>query len=226
MRRLALAALLVSGLAFSCGKDDKTVENQRTAAGTPPAGGGEFHPEDPYVLRGRWTLPMESQGGGDAAAMLLGTGNASNPITATVAPKVTFVVATDNFVAPAPVDLASYGSLDVTDLRDNNLDVCGPAGTAACTTAVLRIYSSGTPGAGLWNAAKAYGLPIMTGTNVIGLDAAGARVVATLALANKVTVKLKDFTTAARFQVPVAVDFGNAAAGAYRSTLVVEYLLQ
>lgn len=157
---------------------------------------------------------------------LIGTGSKSQPMTATVAANVRYTVDATNFVTPTPVDLASYGTLDVTDLRDNDLRVCGAGGTSRCTTGYIRIYTSGSPGAGLWNAAGGYGVPIKTGTTTVGLGTGGAAVVKTAAIGSANVLRLRDFTTASSLQVPVAADFTDAGAGSYSTTLVLEYGLQ
>src|SRR5690606_34852835 len=115
-----------------------------------------------------------------------GSASSSTGISGTVAPAVAFEVSEDNFENPAnPTDEeVAYGSLDITTLRDNSLSVCGNGGNQKCTKGVIRIYTTGTAGEGLWNAAEGYGLPIKTGSSTIGLSAAGAAIVQELSIAS------------------------------------------
>jgi hypothetical protein len=77
----------------------------------------------------------------------------------------------------------------------------------------------------LSNAVDGYGLPISSGANNIGLDAAGAYIAATAAIGNKRVLKLTDFG-GSTVPVPVSADFSDAAAGSYATTIVVEYVVQ
>ncbi len=179
-------------------------------------------PDRPVIVRAHWEMPMSS----DGTLALLGSANSEQAIAATVAANVTFAVANDRFITPSPVGIASYGSLDVTALRDNDLRVCGPSGNARCTTAAVRVYTVGTAGAGLWSTVEGYGLPITSKSAVIGLDVAGAVTAASVAVGSTKVMKLTDFTASARLEVPISVDFTDAAAGSYASKLVVEYFVQ
>ena len=232
---------LALSLAACGGSKSHDGGDQNGRPGTPHGGGGggggggsgekapPFDPQKPYVIRGEWTFAIGSDADQltQVPSMLLGTASGNQAISATVAANVQFTLSNQNFSTPVPVDVASYGTLDITKLRDNSLAVCGPAGTARCTTAILRIYTTGKPGAGLWNSVDGYGVPILTTGHVVGLDVAGAYVLAStpVAAATRV-VDLTQFTTTATYSIPVAVDFTNAGAGSYASTLVVQYLLQ
>lgn len=222
-----LKTVLVSGLLLffvACGRstDHKDKRTGNSADNT------TFNPADPYIVRGHWEMPMTA-GAQNLRSFhsLLGNASSNAPIGATVTAAVTFSVSTANFVEPTnPIDSASYGSLDVTALRDNSLRVCGPNANQKCTTGAIRIYTTGTAGPGLWNTVEQYGLPITSGADTIGLAPAGAYVKATAAIGNKNILKLSDFTVAANIPIPVAVNFADAAAGTYASTMVIEYLVQ
>jgi hypothetical protein len=179
----------------------------------------------PWISRGKVVVEVVQ----DEMAEILGTGRRTYTIRATVKASTRFTISTANFGTPAsPIDgELSYGSLDVSALRDNNLRVCGSNGSQRCTAAKIRIYTEGTPGPGLWNAADGYGLPIRSAGHDVGLNAAGAHDVATIAVGpNAAVLQLADFTAAPPLAIPVAVDFSSAGVGSYRSTLVLEYLTQ
>jgi hypothetical protein len=153
----------------------------------------------------------------------------SVPISFVNAPNASMTVDTALFVAPAlPVfDSASYGSLKITTLKDNNLKVCGVGGNTKCGTALIRMYTTGTAGAGLYNAADGYGATISAGLSTtratVGLTSANSAVVQTYTIpANKNNIRETDFSPAV-MQYNVDVDFSNAGAGTYTTTLVVEY---
>lgn len=181
------------------------------------------------VVRGRWEIPIQQANNSqrlnvDTKDLLQGASR-SKPITGTVAAQVTFTLIDTNFVTPPASGIASYGRLDISELRDNSLRVCGSNGTTRCTKAGLRVYSTGTPQKGLWNSVDTYGAPILTGAQEVGLDAAGSAVLQTISLGAQGVVKLTDFSATGSVQIPISVNFSDAPAGSYSSTLVVEYYL-
>ena len=146
----------------------------------------------------------------------------------TVAAAVTFTVSATNFVTPTPSGIASYGTLDISALSDNALRICGN-GNQKCTTAAIRMYTTGTTGDGLWSVTEGYGLPITTtGGTTVGLNAAGAATAATFAIApNKRTLSLADLSASSPMQIPLSVNFSDAAAASdYSTTVVIEYVTQ
>jgi hypothetical protein len=149
-------------------------------------------------------------------------------MTANVPEIITFNVDETNFVMPTDPSEGdqSFGSLDISKLRDNKLRVCGTNGNAQCATAALRVYTSGKPGSGLWNDDAGYGLPISTNGNEVGLTAANAVLLDSIDISGMRRLSLADFTTETSFQVPLAVNFDNAGAGSYGATIVMEYVLQ
>lgn len=239
--RTGLVSLLVWGVS-ACGSRQEGHKPVDENGGHPvaPGGGGADNgsdgqpvPADAVILRGHWEFALEAGADGTAMRSLsspqffASKGTSSQPIGSQVAEAVTFTVANGNFQNGTPADgVVSFGSLDVTALRDNALRVCG-TGNARCTTGKIRIYTSNAAGDGLWSATEGYGLPILTGSNTIGQGAAGAVVVAEVAIAGNTRVlKLTNFTSAPALTIPVSVDFTDAAAAAYSSTLVVEYVVE
>jgi hypothetical protein len=243
-RLIVLCALCMPLVLGACGDKpddtgDEPTEEAGIGSGGQPGGkqphGGGFSPVpgkpdapfvDPWTMRGRWELTIANNDGVPTVHGIK-TSEFTQPISGTVAAAVKFTVSNANFTPPPTFEgVVSYGSLDIKALSDNALRACGPTNTTRCTTAALRVYTRGG-GAGLWNAADAYGAPIMTGGNVIGLDAAGAYTIKTVAIGSKVRVKLSDFSPGgAAIPVPINVDFTDAPAGDYSSTIVVEYILQ
>ncbi len=153
------------------------------------------------------------------------------PVSTTVSPSTSFTLDTSLFSVPSsPTAFAvnDFGFLQVGTLKDNNLDVCGTQGNQHCGTAMIRMYTTGTAGAGLWNSVDQYGAPITAGLSsgslsTVGLNEAGAAVMQQITLAaNKHTIQIGDFTTP---KYDVKVDFTNAGSGAYATTLVLEYAL-
>ncbi|MBI3534292.1 MAG: hypothetical protein HY072_02220, partial [Deltaproteobacteria bacterium] len=170
----------------------------------------------------------------DMSFSILGAqGSAEQGIGANVGELKRFVVDNKNFYTPPPGEgITSYGTLDVTDLKHNKLRICGVSGSDKCIKAGLRIYTTGTPGPGLWNAVEGYGLPILSSGNAIGLDSAGALTLYEYAIGPLHVVRLCHFTQTAcpqdlgdpqePFKIPVAVNFSDAAQGSYASKLVIE----
>jgi hypothetical protein len=85
-------------------------------------------------------------------------------MSATVAAAVRFDIDKANYAKPAAPSEGdvSFGSIDVSDLFDNQLKVCGSGGNAQCRTAIVRVYTKDMAGSGLWNSEGGYGLPIST----------------------------------------------------------------
>lgn len=179
---------------------------------------------DGSVVHGRATLQINASTG----HTLLAAQDQNEPINVTVAPSTTMSVDASKFVVPAITNtVLDFGDLTVNGLSDNNLMVCGTNGTTQCGTAVLRVYTTGTAGAGLWNTAGGYGAPItasLTTPLTVGLAVANAAVMETYSIPSTTHVMhLSSFSTAPTFDVQI--DFTNAGAGSYSTTLVVEYAL-
>ena len=183
-----------------------------------------FH-EDDVVIRARAELQVNVSEG---RFEIRGNQSSTLPVNVTLATNTAMVVDTSQFKIPtisnAPLE---FGTLEVTSLTDNQLNVCGTGGTTKCTKALLRVYTTGVAGAGLWNTADAYGMPLtatLTTPKTVGLNVAGAAVMQQISLAaSKHVVALADFSTAPKYAFKS--DFSNAGAGSYSTTIVLEYAL-
>lgn len=148
--------------------------------------------------------------------------NVTNPAVSTA----TFNVA--SFKVPKVTNaVLNFGSIAMTGLTDNDLEVCGPTANQRCNNAVIRMYTTGVAGAGLYNDAGKYGMPLTAklGTNAasaIGLEVANATVVYSYAIpAGQHAVVQANLSPAPTFQM--SSDFTNAGAGSYSTTLIIEY---
>jgi hypothetical protein len=126
-------------------------------------------------------------------------------------------------------NVVDFGFLAISGLTDNNLRVCGN-GRQRCTSAQIRMYTTGVNGAGVWNEEDQWGAPITASlagtepTGTVGLDVAGAAVLQSVAIpANMRILRLADFVPAPRYNVKA--DFTEAGAGTYTTTVVLEYVL-
>lgn len=146
-----------------------------------------------------------------------------------------------NFV-PTPVisnASVSFGSLKISDtFYDNNIKVCGQSGNGACTTALIRAYTTQAasvlnPGDGLWNSSGGYGVPLYIS------DSAASEKTILYSSSQPSTLQSISFQgnkrvlTSADWQINSALpdfnvraDFTLAGAGIYSATIVVEYALQ
>ena len=224
-RSFFYCAIALITLSFSsCGDDSG---NQRSADSLPnrPVPAPAI---DDAIVKGRWELEMTSSGENLSFGMLQTTkGSATQTISGVVAANVKFTVVSTNFSTPPATGLASYGTLNITSLSDNALRVCGAQGNQKCTEGEIRVFTSGSPGAGLWSAVEGYGLPITTGTATVGLNATEAASIKKVAiLGNTRVLKLSDFAAGNSLDIPFNVDFTDAAAGNYSTTLNIEYVVR
>jgi hypothetical protein len=125
----------------------------------------------------------------------------------------------------APLD---FGNLSINSLQDNNLSVCGSNGKQKCNNAVIRIYTSGQTGAGVWNSVDGYGMPITAAlvntvaVGTVGLNSANSVTLQTQAISSNTHVlRQTDFTVTPKYNVKS--DFTNAGAGTYSTTVVIDY---
>lgn len=125
-------------------------------------------------------------------------------------------------------DTLSLGSFTVTALKDNNLKVCAPGGTTKCTTAILRVYTTGAT-AGFINTSDSpvYGNPVYTTgdnpTTALPLNTPGISLDTISGMpVSKHKVNLSDFTPTT---FSVTSDFVNGGSGLYSMVYVVEYAL-
>ena len=152
----------------------------------------------------------------------------SFPITVVNAPNAQMTIDSSSLVAPTITnDLLEFGSLTVTRLRDNDLKVCGANGKQKCGTAVIRIYTTGSAGAGLYNSADSYGAPITAGLGSarapVGLGPTQSAIVHTYTIPSNRNSIRETLFVPQPMTYNVSVDFTDAGAGTYSTTLVVEY---
>lgn len=184
----------------------------------------------PFVVKARAVLQVSSEA--EAQGLSVGTfaTNTTVPVTVVMSGSTRVTFDTTGFKIPTLTnDVLDFGLIKVTDLSDNNLAVCGVSGTTQCTKAVIRVYTSGVAGSGLWNAAAGYGLPINVNfnstTTAVGLAAANAAIVQTATIAPTThALRLAAFTPVPQYNV--SIDFTNAGVGTYSTNLVIEYGLQ
>jgi len=223
MRRALFFVIPLFLLLTSCGQRSKNARKHRSGER-----GTQNISTDDWIVRGAWRLQY-----GSAASLLdeglhLAGASSSHQMTANVPEIIAFNVDETNFVMPTDPSEGdqSFGSLDIVNLRDNKLRVCGANGNAQCSVAALRVYTTGKPGAGLWNDDAGYGLTISTNGTEVGLDAANAVELGSVDVSGMRRLSLSDFTSSASIQVPLSVNFDNAGAGSYGATIVMEYVLQ
>lgn len=123
----------------------------------------------------------------------------------------------------------SLGHVTVTQLKDNDLKVCGAQQNQKCTTAEIRVYTTGAvPGFVNISEIPNYGVPLfasgLNATTAVTLGSPGVAVQRVSNMpANKRVVRLSDF---ANPTYDVTSDFAEAGAGNYEMTFVVEYALK
>jgi hypothetical protein len=227
MKRIfVVAGLMVAFSSIGCGQSVELTHTPQLAPVSTPD-------EHGVVIKARSTFQVTTGNGGHAGLWdllipsALASGNQS--VNTTLAAATTFVLDNSLFTVPSnPVAFAvnDFGFLRLTSLQDNNLNVCGSNGHTHCGTALIRMYTTGTAGAGLWNSIDQFGAPISAGQSTlatVGLTSAGAATMQQIAVANnKHVVTLADFTNP---KYDVSVDFTSAGAGSYSTTVVVEYAL-
>ena len=215
MRAILVPTLLAVAFVFtSCGQS-----TSKDKAESGPSKSQNF------VVKARFTADITSNGPGVASVMA----NPTNiPVSVIVSPNATLTVDSSGFAVP-PISEAilDFGDIALTDVRDNNLRVCGTDGKTKCTKAVIRMYTTGVAGSGIWNAAGGYGAPLLaklTGGTVqtVGLGTANAVTVQSVTIpSNKNNIRFSDFTQTPNYEI--GADFTNAGAGSYSTTLVVEF---
>ena len=196
--------------------------------------GSEASSYDPSTIVIRSTAAFLVSTDGSVTPVVPGhmrASSGSTGVTVTNSASTNMTLDTSLFAIPVtitPFSMNDFGFLQLSALTDNDLKVCGSNGNTKCTVAGIRMYTTGTVGAGLWNEDGGYGAPITAGQSasalsVVGLDAAGASTMQSFTIANnRNTVKLSDFTNPKYY---FKVDFTDAGAGSYTTTVVVEYFL-
>jgi hypothetical protein len=206
---------------------------QMAAAPSVPVDIGPGPKDDGYVVRGvaLYTISNEQQ----TALMKLfnlamptayaATG--STTVTYVNAASVNFSINVSNFAAGSFTgNTLSLGHVDLGSIDDNNLKVCGAGGNSKCSSAVIRVYTTGSI-AGFVNTADGYGAPVYAGSlnpsTAVGLTSANSVQVQTYTIpSSDHRITTSDFAST---QYAVSSDFANAGAGSYSMTFVVEYAL-
>lgn len=190
------------------------------ACGTPiPQYPGAPSPED-VVIRARAVIRVHA---GDRPTAL----QSSVPISIVNAANTSMALDTTGFVTPAVHDaLLDFGFIGISSLMDNDLYVCGDSRKQKCKTALIRAYTIHPSGPGLYNAEKDYGVPVIMGLlnslTEVGWLSSSATVLQSVSIPqNKRVLRLNDFSPIPQYQVQS--DFSNAGAGAFETTLLLEY---
>ncbi len=178
------------------------------------------------VVRSRALITVEA----GAKPTLLREAMGTQPVTVINAPNTSMTLDNSKFNIPIVSNIVlNFGSLAVSGLFDNNLDVCGPNNNQRCNTALIRTYTTGTAGPGVYNVYDGYGTPLTvnsTGSAVqtVGLEVANAIIMQSFAInTSRHTVNLGDFGAAPIYFYNS--DFTDAGAGAFSTTIVIEYAL-
>lgn len=191
----------------------------------PPEEGFNWLPTTKMVVKSTFSMNIV---GRSAPDVVVGSLFTSLPVTVVNAVDAEMTVDTKDFAVPViTTDVLSFGKLAVSQLKDNNLKVCGSNGKTKCAKAFIRIYTTGVAGEGLYNSTDGYGAPIMAGLSAaslgtVGLGPESAAIVQMIPIPNnKNVLRLSDFSTTPIYEV--LSDFTNAGAGTYGATLVMEY---
>ena len=223
---LASASLALAG----CGSQNSS-KLLTTAQELPP-----IAQADQVIVKARASFPLvtgttRSQAEPTFDSLLSATpGNTSGTVPVNVVNSASTSMSLDSsqFVVPTISNaLLDFGYLNISELKDNNLNLCGTDSKHHCGTALIRIYTVGTAGPGLYNPTDDFGAPITAGLpgttlGTVGLDVSNAAIVQSITLpGHKHTIKLSDFSPTPHYDVKA--DFTDAGAGSYSTTLVVEY---
>ena len=209
--RTWMSLMVCAGFLSACGKQVNPLDGVRP---------------DEYVVRARAEMQVTTDGAG---RVMRSNVQQNQPVTVTLAAASSMTLDNSAFVVPTITNASmDFGRLKISALTDNNLKVCGAGGTTACGTALIRLFTTGVAGAGIFNAADNFGAPLtgaLTTTPLnIGLLVANAAVTQTITIpATKKVVRLSDFTPTPSYNIKA--DFTNAGAGTYTTTIVVEYAL-
>lgn len=134
-------------------------------------------------------------------------------------------------VAPAEVgDTIVIGNIDISDLRINDLYVCG-SGTDKCTTAVVRVYTTELSGyegiSGFVNTDDNYSIDVTVSesgglSGTVGLDVAGSVTVDSYTIpSNDRKLTIADFSGVSYDFVAGDID-NNAGVGSYEMSVTIE----
>jgi hypothetical protein len=185
------------------------------------------------VLKGRWVVEINGGSKDDFAAFHISsdgeslTSNYTKKVTSIITSSVTFTIDDTSFIVPQNPnqEITSFGLFKITKLSDNDLKVCGTTQKEICKIGMIRIYTSGTPNSGYWHMNDAYGVPIYTNGQIIGLNVGAAVVLSQVPITSQKVLHLSDFTQDSNLTIPISIDLTNAGTGQYQTFFVIEYLL-
>ncbi len=225
MKKVALLALSV--VLVGCGETNSPSPGGNLIVGIPDQEGLVVRSRSEFTIS---TDDAGAQSGNLMNAFQLNSRNAltgGTTITVTNSSSAAMTISTSLFSIPTIAsEMLDFGFLQVSALLDNDLKQCGNNSNQKCGTAIIRMYTTGVAGEGLYNATDGYGAPITAGQSTlstVGLDGAGAAVMQSISIPNnKHVLRLSDFTNP---KYNVKSDFSNAGAGSYSTTLVIEYAL-
>ena len=225
MKKLKLLGLVcVSGASIGVLAIQGCGRSSRSDSANSSSGNVGVANQDGVVVQSRAVFVVDTDPG--ATQSLTGT----IPVTFSNSASSTMTLDVSKFKIPTITsDSLDFGLFALSALKDNNLSVCGTTGKLKCTTAMVRVYTTGTAGAGFYNAVGGYGAPMTAGLPstpllTVGLNVAGAAILQTMTIpASKNVLQLSDFTPVASYSLKG--DFTNAGAGSYSTTIVVEYAL-
>lgn len=224
--------LFVLALSFlmGCSVQDFSTENGGSIALQPEPGNNEVYGNE--VIKARASIAVVPGDHDQSVASVADVFQAMNvsdkiPIDIINAPNTTIKFDTSKFKIPAISNaLLSFGTIALSALTDNVLNVCGNNKKAQCTKAFIRFYTAGVKGAGVWNAEGGYGMPVFAAvgnkSTVVGLNSENAAYMAQLTIPSTTHVlTLADFASATQYAL--SSDFKTAGAGSYSTTLIIEY---
>ena len=222
-----LTSVIAPGLLTGCGLNPGTIPGNLN-----PANPNSGNQQDDVIVRSRAVFQISTDEPSGAVNLLPGsalynalTGNI--PITISNGSNSSMTISTSGISVPTNlIGLLDLGSISLSALYDNDLKKCGNNSNQKCGTALIRMYTTGTAGEGLYNAEDGYGAPITAGQttlSTVGLNVAGAAIMQSISIPNsKHVLNLSDFPNHA---YSLKVDFSNAGDGVYATNLVVEYAL-
>ena len=201
----------------SCGRITQTIDQDV----------GKDGQNSGIVVRARAIIPLSNEPFTSSTQQSARALSVTQPTTVSNSANSSMSLDNTLFLNPAISNtIISFGFLQISNLFDNDLKVCGNNGNQKCNTALIRTYTTDTDKAGFYNASDDFGAPITAGQSSlssVGLNAAGALTLQSISIPNnKHTIKLSDF---ANPKYNYQADFSDAGAGSYSTTIVIEYAL-
>ena len=225
-----MTSLVLGFCLVGCGANDNSTSSI-------PSNPGHVISESQIVVKSRATVDLSAgsatytSGVSNSRLVLRDPtpGGGILPIGVVNSPSSVFGVDTTNWLSPkATTGTLDFGYMTVSTLSDNDLDRCGTSGTDHCGTALIRVYTTGEAGGGLYNSAGGYGAPLKAGPlnsslENVGLNSNNAAIVNIISLgADQHVLNLSDFQN---LDFQFQSDFSNAGAGTYKTTIIIEYAL-